>query len=160
MNSSEPLEGNDLRFSRRAVLAAPLGMLAACRRKKGTGFLGYAFVANEEGQNIAAVDLTAFAVARHIPLDAKPSAVIAHPSKPLVYALTPNPLSIYEISVDTLKLLRRTRTAGKMAAVKCPAAGDALWLITREPSQLVRLPLDRFQPSHKVELPGEPELDY
>jgi len=43
-------------ISRRAVLAVPL--LAACgRRRGGAGFRGYAFVANEDSQAIAAVDL-------------------------------------------------------------------------------------------------------
>ena len=50
---------------------------AGCRRKKSPGFNGYAYVANEAGNAIAVVDLTAFAVARHIPLDDSPNAVIA-----------------------------------------------------------------------------------
>jgi len=52
--------------------------LAGCARKRSTGINGYAFVANEEGHNIAAVDLTAFAVAKHIRLDAAPTAIIEH----------------------------------------------------------------------------------
>jgi hypothetical protein len=50
-------------IDRRTFLAGGLGLAAACRPRRGAGFPGYAFVANEEGQAIAVVDLTAFAVA-------------------------------------------------------------------------------------------------
>src|SRR5208283_5398335 len=73
-------------ISRRAVLALPFG--AACTSHR-PGFRGYAFVANEEGQAVAAVDLQALAVARHIPLDSSPVDVLALRTRPFVYALTP-----------------------------------------------------------------------
>ena len=51
--------------SRRSFTFAALGAATtACRRKKSPGFDGYAYVANEAGNAIAVVDLTAFAVAQ------------------------------------------------------------------------------------------------
>ena len=61
-------------LTRRAVLALPFA--AACSSRKA-GFRGYAFIANEEGHAVAAVDLGALAVAKLIPLDAAPVDVVA-----------------------------------------------------------------------------------
>ena len=57
-------------ITRRTFLLTP-AVLAACGRRRGSGFDGYAFVAAQEGRAVAAVDLIAFAVARHIRLDRK-----------------------------------------------------------------------------------------
>jgi len=58
-------------------MAAELGVLAGCRlHEKARGFAGYAFIANQDGRAIAAVDLEVFAVARHIRLDGAPTAVL------------------------------------------------------------------------------------
>src|SRR5262249_5679287 len=96
-------------ISRRSVLALPL--LASCARKRPTGFSGYAFVANEEGKAIAVVDLEAFAVAKHISLDAEPSRVIAGAKGTSVFALTPESGSIQEIQADRLVFRRKLQVA-------------------------------------------------
>src|SRR5437016_3353754 len=69
-------------LTRRALLTLSAGSAAgllfsnACGRRRGNaGFRGYAFVANEEGQASAAVDLEALAVARSIPLGGSRSSV-------------------------------------------------------------------------------------
>src|SRR5262245_26171161 len=90
-------------ISRRALLAGGVAAVA-CGRKKSTGFGGYAFVANEEGQAIAAVDLTAFAVIRHIRLNGDPTEVLSHPGLSSVYALTPRNGTLHEIEIDRLAL--------------------------------------------------------
>jgi hypothetical protein len=59
----------------------------SCAREKGNGFEGHAFVANEEGGAIAAVNLTAFAVTRHIRIEGNPTHVVSHPTLPSVWAL-------------------------------------------------------------------------
>ena len=66
-------------ISRRSFLAVPVPMFLsiACGSRSTTGYRGYAFVANEDGQAVAAVDLKVLAVARHIALDASPSQVVA-----------------------------------------------------------------------------------
>ena len=66
-------------------------MLAACgRRRQSAGFRGYAFVANEEGNAIAAVDLEALAVARHIPLNGAPTSVVS--TAPAAFRLRAQPV--------------------------------------------------------------------
>ena len=99
-------------ITRRAVLALPFA--AACTSRKA-GFRGYAFIANEEGHAVAAVDLGALAVAKLIPLDAAPVDVVALRTKPLVYALTPENGSIHEIQADHLRLSRKVAGGGAAA---------------------------------------------
>ena len=76
------------------MLASTLAV-SACRKEKANGFEGYAFVANQEGQAIAAVDLTAFVVAKHIRIDGQPKSVLAHPTREAIYALGLGNGSIY-----------------------------------------------------------------
>jgi YVTN family beta-propeller protein len=143
-------------ITRRSLLLAPLAALAGCGHRKGAGFDGYAFVANEEGKAIAAVDLTAFAVARHIHLDASPTALIADPVRPAVYALTPATGSVHEIGSGTLAFRRKVQIAHAAVAMRLSPDGRAIWVLARQPRRLIRLPLDTFQPDAHITLPGEP----
>lgn len=144
-------------MDRRFFLLAGGGAAVGCRRKKGTRFDGYAFVANEEGRAVAVVDLTAFTVARHIHLDSAPSEVIADPVRPAVYVLSRDNGTIYEISMDGLRLRRRVRVAGHALSMRAEFDGRSLWIAARDPRQLIRLPLGGFRPDSRIPLPGEPE---
>jgi YVTN family beta-propeller protein len=135
--------------------------LAGCGRK-ARGFPGYAFVANQEGRSVAAVDLSRFAVARRIPLDARPDNVIAHPSRPLVYVLAAENGTVYEIEAGTLAIKRRARAGQSCVSMRLAGAGDSLWVLSREPRALVRLPFDTLRATSRIALPHEPagfELD-
>jgi YVTN family beta-propeller protein len=141
-------------IDRRAFLLAPALALAQCRRRKSTGFLGYAFVANEEGQAIAAVDLTTFTVARHIRLEGNPTAVLAHPAA--VYALTPNTGTVHEISVADLSLRRKIQVARSAVSMRLAPDLSALWVLCREPRRLVRLQLNPFRNQAQLNLAFDP----
>jgi YVTN family beta-propeller protein len=142
--------------TRRSFLLAPLAVLAACGRRKGVGFDGYAFVANEEGKAIAAVDLTAFAVARHIHLDASPTALIADPVRPAVYALTPATGALHEVGLGTLAVRRKVPVARTAVAMRLAPDGQAIWVLSSQPKQLARLSLDSFRVDARIALPAEP----
>ncbi len=131
-------------------------LAAGCRPKRGTGFAGYAFVANQEGRAVAAVDLTAFAVARHIPLDGQPAAVLGHPRRPAIYALAPAEGVLYEIDADNLTLRRKVRAAGSAVSMRLGEGGAALWLLCGEPRQLLRVPVDTLHADARISLPAEP----
>ncbi len=88
-----------------------LGRLTSCGPEKATGFAGYAFVANQEGGAIAAVDLGVFAVARHIRVDGAPTAVLASSKYARVYALTPDNGCVNEIRTVQLTFTRKVRVA-------------------------------------------------
>jgi YVTN family beta-propeller protein len=145
-----------LKGSTSAVASAGLGLLSSCARQKATGFSGYAFVANQEGQAIAAVDLGVFAVARHIRLDGSPTAVLASRRHARVYALTPENGSVHEIRADQLTLSRKVRIAAEALEMRLAPAGDALYVLCRKPKQLARLLLNPLQVSWTLPLSDDP----
>src|SRR5271166_6383638 len=107
----------------RSVVLGGLGALAACTRPKAKGFSGYAFVANQEGGAIAAVDLEVFAVARHIRVDGAPTAVLAPPKGRQVYALTPGNGSVHEILASNLTFSRKLQVAKSAVTMRLSPAG-------------------------------------
>jgi YVTN family beta-propeller protein len=144
-------------IDRRSFLAGGLALAAACRPRRGAGFPGYAFVANEEGQAVAVVDLTAFAVARHIPLGANPTEVIAHPSRPSVFALTPRTGAVHEIDAGALALGRKRVCANAALSMRLAPDARSLWVLAREPRQLIRLGAASLQVEARMPLAGEPK---
>lgn len=113
-------------------------------------------MANEDGRCLAAVDLTRFAVARQIALDASPGAVIAHPSKPLVFVLLPGIAAVYEIDAARLSIKRRAHLRGTALAMRMAPDASAIWVLLREPRAIVRISLDSFQHAGRIKLPHAP----
>jgi YVTN family beta-propeller protein len=136
-------------------LAGGLGALAACGHKV-RGFEGYAFVANQDGGAIAAVDLQVFAVARHIHIAGSPTAVLAHPALGRVYALTPDTGSVHEILTENLTFARALRVASVALQMRLSPQGDVLYVLCRKPRQLVRVVLDRLRIDWTLPLPDDP----
>ncbi len=134
--------------SRRRFSVVAFGAaVAACRIKKSPGFDGYAYVANEAGNAIAVVDLSAFAVARHIGLDDSPSAVIAHPNQSRVYALAPKSGTVYEIDTEKLAVVQHIKVG---PAVSMRMADDDLWVLTHR--GLAQIPLESFRQAAAISL--------
>ena len=140
-------------ISRRTVLALPLA--AACSRRQ-EGFRGYAFIANQEGGAVAAVDLGALAVAKHIPLEGAPTEVTAAQQHPSVYALTPENGTVHEIRIDTLKLSRKLAVASQAVTMALAVGERTLYVLAREPRSLVAVSLDALKPDWNLSLPDEP----
>lgn len=133
-----------------------LASLAGCRRRRSTGFPGYALVGSPEDCSVAAVDLNAFAFARRIPLPAPPAALLAHPSLPLAWALAPESGLVCELDLARLRAGRQARIARSALAMRLDAAGEYLWVLCREPARLIALRVDRFERDARIALPGEP----
>ncbi len=142
-----------------AAAALAAGASTACGKKKQAGIQGFAFVANAEGKAIAAVDLAAFTVARHIPLDGQPTAVIAPPANPSVFALTPGSGSLHSISVQHLKFQRTLRLGQAALKMLSSADGSLIYVLLRSPRKLVRVALETFTIDWELSLPGDP-LDF
>ena len=134
-------------------MALPLA--AACTRPP-KGFRGYAFIANQEGGAIAAVDLGVLAVARHIPIDGAPTEITAAVRQPTVYALTPDNGSVHEIQIDTLRLARKLTIASQAITMALAADEKQLFVLAREPRVLIAVALDTFKIDWKLALPDEP----
>jgi YVTN family beta-propeller protein len=140
-----------------AGITGGLGSLISCGgHNRATGFSGYAFIANQEGGAIAAVDLEVFAVARHIRVDGSPTAVVANPRSTRVYALTPANGSVHEIGAGNLTFARKLQVAATALEMRLSPSGDALYVLCKKPKQLVRLALDPMQMSWTLPLPDVP----
>src|SRR5438045_7747610 len=100
--------------SRRAVLGVPIAL--ACGRRGSPGYGGYACVANQEGRAVAAVDLQALVVARHIAIEGAPAQILAARTRPSVYALAPEEGIVFEIQSDRLAV-RRKISVGRAIAM-------------------------------------------
>ena len=143
-------------MTRRALLASSAG-LAACARRKATGFRGFCFVANQASRSIAVVDLTNFRVRKHIALGTAPSAVLAHPTEGKVYVLAPLEGTVFEIDAISHSITRRARAGPTAASMQVAPANDALWVLYRDPAALVELPFSTFQPARRVRLDSPPD---
>ena len=147
-------------MTRRTALLGGLGAMVGCTRRKAKGFSGYAFIANEEGGAVAAVDLEVFAVARHILVDGAPTAVVAQPQNARVYVLTPANGSVHEIRADNLTFSRKLRVADSAAGMRLSPDGRTLFILCREPQRLVALGLNPMRVDWTLPLPAEPlDLD-
>jgi hypothetical protein len=142
-------------ISRRHLLALPLAA-AACSRKPG-GYRGYAFIANQEGQGLAAIDLEVMAVARRIPLDGSPSQVLASsPPRAAIYALTPDTGTIHEVQVYKLTAARKSSVASVAVSMALGPGERSMLLLARQPRALISLSLDTLQAEWSIPLPDEP----
>ena len=150
-------------LSRRSLLksAALVGSAAlapSCRRHRP--FSGYAFVANRDGQAIAAVDLSLFAVTRYIRIDGGPTAVVADPGRQRVYALTPENGLIHEIRADRLALGRSLSVARSAVSMRLSADGERIYAICRDPRRLVAVSLAGFRVEWSTPIAEDPmDLD-
>jgi len=140
-------------LSRRSLLVASAGALG-CGRQKAIGFRGYCFVANQESRSVTVIDLNRFRVRKQIPLDAAPSAVLAHPSNGKVFVLAPDAGTVYEIDGPSLAITRRAHAGNQASDMLLSSGADALWVLYRDPASLVELPLDSFRPNRRVRLPA------
>lgn len=141
-------------ISRRAVLTLPFA--AACSTRGPAGYRGYAFVGNADGQAVAAVDLQAMAVARHIPVDGSPGQVLASRTRPSVYVLTPLNGSVHEIASDRLSFTRKLTVASTALSMDADLKGRFLYVLAREPRALLRVDLDSFRVDARIALPEDP----
>jgi DNA-binding beta-propeller fold protein YncE len=143
-------------ISRRALLAGSVAALG-CSHRKATGYRGYCFVANRTGGSIGVIDLAHFRAGKQIPLDAAPAQIVAHPRQPKVLALAPEAGTVFEIDAAKLAVTRRARAGGAAVAMQLSAAGDALWVLCREPAALVEIPLSSMRVERQIRLSSAPD---
>ncbi len=116
-------------------------------------------MANQDGSAIAAVDLQALAVVRHIVLDSAPTQVAAAWTRPSIYALTPANGSIHEIESDQLVFKRKLASVSTAVSMRLDPSGHAMYLLALEPRSLVRISLDSLRIDWTLPLPDVP-LDF
>jgi YVTN family beta-propeller protein len=146
-------------LTRRSLLSSglgALGALSACSRPKAKGFSGYAFIANQEGGAVAAVDLEVFAVARHIRVDGAPTDVVARRQHARVYALTPENGSVHEIRASNLSFTRKLGVARSAISMRLSRDENTLFVLCREPRKLSALTLDPLRVAWELRLAEDP----
>lgn len=124
---------------------------ASCGREKGVGFEGHAFVANEEGGAIAAVNLTAFAVTRHIRIDGRPTKVVSHPILPSVWALASG--YVHEIDPTRLEFRRKIPVGETARDLQLDPTGQFLWVLSAD--RIAKFAAETLAPSGTWNFPGE-----
>src|SRR5262249_19146790 len=136
-------------LSRRAWLLSSAAALG-CGRRKATGFQGFCFVANSQGNSIGVVDLNRFRPRKPIALDAAPSAVLAHRSAPKAFVLAPESGTVYEIDVGSLAVTRRARGGNIAAGMQISPDSKSLWVLYQDPPSLVEFPLDTLRAGQRI----------
>jgi YVTN family beta-propeller protein len=142
-------------ISRRTFLAATALSVAACRRG-GETFRGYAFIANQDGGTVAAVDLEVMAVAKHIPVNGSPAQVVAAQSRGAVYALTTDTGAVHEIETGTLRLARSVTAAPRADLMRLAVDEAFLFVVAREARLLAAVSLEDMRVTWRMRLPEEP----
>jgi YVTN family beta-propeller protein len=143
-------------LTRRLFLLAPAAVLAGCGHRRSFGFDGYAFIANADGEAVAVVDLNTFTLARHVRLDAGPTAVLSPPGRPAVYALAASTGSLYEIGTVDLTARRRIQVSRAAVDMRLAPDASAIWVLSRQPSELARVGLASLHTEARIPLPFEP----
>jgi DNA-binding beta-propeller fold protein YncE len=113
--------------------------VAGCRKQRG--FSGYVFVANEEGRAIAVVDLQALALVRHVALNGAPTAVLSHPGRDSILALTPENGIVHEIGVPRMQKLRQVYAGPAANRMSVSPDGSVLWALSAPARRLNRITL-------------------
>jgi len=146
----------DPAISRRNLLWSS-AITLGCGRTKATGFPGVCLVANQQGRSIGVVDLNRFRAHPPILLDAEPSVILAHPTRPKAYVLGPDNGTVYEIEAGSRTVGRRARAGNIAASMQLAPGQETLWVLYRDPSSLVELPLDSFRPARRIRLSAPPD---
>jgi len=103
--------------------------LAACRPSRRAGPGHVAIVANYEGRALAAVDLRLFTLMRHIPLGARPAAVVVLGEGRQVVALTPENGTLHRLDASTLSLETRRQVAGFASSLRPGPDGRSIFVL-------------------------------
>lgn len=122
--------------------AAFLGA-SACGPTKGTGYPGYALIATAGQASVAAVDLTAFRLAKSIPVAGEPDSVTATPDGG-AFALLGNAGTIASISPD-LTVNRQRKIAGRLSALRLMPGGKQLVTVNPDSDEVLLVDANTLQ---------------
>jgi YVTN family beta-propeller protein len=86
--------------------------------------------------------------------------VIAHPTLASVFALTPRTGAVHEIDAGALARRRGKNCCGAAVSMRLAPDGESLWVLAREPRQLIRLGAESLEVEARLPLAAEPlDLD-
>ncbi len=126
---------------RKWLATSGLAALSACIRSKGTGFYGYALVANAGDNSLAAVDLLAFRLVSTIGLNAAPTRLVSVESLKTVYALTPSCGTIHAVDRE-LKVTKSRRLTGELSALGVASGERSLLALSKSDNEMLEVRAD------------------
>lgn len=129
-------------------VSALAALTAACRQKSASGYDVY--VANEAGNAVAIVDLTAFAVTRQVALDDSPTAVIADPHRSRIYALAPKTGTVYAIDTGNASIVKHLKLG---PSVGMRMSDASMWVLGKR--SLTEIDLQTFRRGATIGLPAD-----
>lgn len=144
------------RLTRRGFLSfAALAAATSCRRKRGTGFRGYALIATAGDDSLAVVDLNRFRLVDPIPLGAHPAAVV--PGGPLrtTYVLTPETGTVYALDRNLHIALAR-KLADELTEIRVTPDATRLFAISSSARELIEADAASLKILRRHKLSGEP----
>jgi DNA-binding beta-propeller fold protein YncE len=145
-------------MNRRKWLALTGGAaFSACSRTKGTGFYGYALVANAGDSSLAAVDLTTFRLTGTVGLSAPPSQIVSGPGG-RAYTLTPSNGTVHMVADDSrLMISRSRRLADQLHHLSVSRDGQSLLTLAPHGNELIQLDLSTLEPlvRHRFSVPAD-----
>lgn len=120
------------------ISASSAALGAACGRKKGTGYAGYALIATSGDESLAVVDLTAFRLLKPVFLGAPPTRVATSPLDGRNYVLTGSTGSVHVID-GSLKRALSKRVSGDLSDFRVVPNGKGIVAITAVSRELLEL---------------------
>jgi len=144
-----------IRLTRRQWLAASgLAISSACARRKGAGFAGYALISNAGDGELVVVDLTAFRLARTIPLGA-PAGDIVFGDDGQSFVLTPSTGSVHVLDSE-LRVISSRRLSNDVSAICLSPDGRAILAIAPDKRELVIASSKTLDVLARYKLSGSP----
>jgi YVTN family beta-propeller protein len=145
-----------MNFDRRHFLFSAAG-LAACGPNLAKPFNGLLYVASQSARSISIVNLSRFKLAKEVPVDAEPTAVLAGSSR--VYVLTPSTGTIVEIEAASGTVVRKHRLAASAVSMRLSPDGKSIWLLAHDPQALIQLDLRTQRAARTIKL-SRPVFDF
>jgi DNA-binding beta-propeller fold protein YncE len=138
------------------ILTLTAAISSSCKRQAGAPPLPYlAFVANQQGNSVAAVDLGNFQVVSSIPVAPSPSQVAIRPGAKEIYTLS----TTGTVEVITFPELRVTKTIsiGRSASsLVFSPDGNRAYALNPSEDQIVALDCGRLREIGRLRLSGKP----
>lgn len=127
--------------------------LAACARKKATGFPGYALISTSGENSVAVVDLARFRLARQIDVGAPPTAVVSGSDRSFV--LTPSTGSVHVLDAG-LHRVSSHKLADELSGIRLTADGRLLVAIANAPAEFITADARSLQVIRRQKLDATP----
>lgn len=127
----------------------------ACRRKKGTGFAGYALIATSGEESVAVVDLTTFRLQKPIPVGARPTAVVTGAPANHSFILTSSNGGVHIVD-GNLKIVRSGKLSDEISVIRVAPESKRLLAISALSRELIEADSSSLQVIRRHRLEAEP----